>query len=332
MTTATLPSTVVTRNRVGLLDVVWLAWRQHRIAILTTTVAVLALSGWTVWNTQQLAAAWPHRPADELGRSAITKMASITNDQVELVAVFAGLIAVFWAAPLLAREYEQRTHLLAWSQDVSRGRWLLGKVLTLGAVAVGLALLLGVIADHAVGTVIATNSYTNLFIPFSFEAYPLLQVGYALFGFALGLLCSAVFRHLLPATTVTLVVFALARVAVAQVRLDYLPPVRQITPFTGMFTLDTGPGSLIVGNGYLTSSGQSADQLVQSCVPLSGTDFQQGEWQNCLRQHGVTQQYTDYRPASQIPTFRLIEVGIFLALTVICAVATWQVLRRRQTV
>ena len=333
MTTATgtLPSTVVTRARVGLLDLVWLAWRQHRIALVSTTVGVLALGGWMLWNDQQLTDAWQHRHQGELSLLSLTKLSGITIEQTQLTAVFAGLIAVFWAAPLLAREYEQRTHLLAWSQDVSQGRWLFGKLLTLGTVAVGLAVLLGVLADHAVGTVNATTGDANMFGQFIFEAYPLLQVGYAVFGFTLGLLCSAVFRHLLPATTVTLVVFAVVRAVVASLRLDYLAPVRQISPFTGMFTFTDGAGSMVVGNGYLTATGQSTGAIDAQCQPASASDTMT-DWVNCMRQHGVTQQYTDFRPGSQIPTLRLIEFGIFVALTLICAVVAWQTLRRRQTV
>lgn len=48
MTTATesMSSTVVTRNRVGWLDLAWLSWRQHRAALISTTLLVLAMCGW----------------------------------------------------------------------------------------------------------------------------------------------------------------------------------------------------------------------------------------------------------------------------------------------
>ena len=34
------------------------------------------------------------------------------------------LAGVFWGGPLIAREIEQDTHRLAWTQSISRGRWL----------------------------------------------------------------------------------------------------------------------------------------------------------------------------------------------------------------
>ena len=40
---------------------------------------------------------------------------------------------VFLGIPLLAREHEQRTLLLAWSQDITPQRWLWTKLALLGA-------------------------------------------------------------------------------------------------------------------------------------------------------------------------------------------------------
>lgn len=38
------------------------------------------------------------------------------------------LLGVFIAAPLLSREFEQRTHLFAWSQSITKLRWVLVKL------------------------------------------------------------------------------------------------------------------------------------------------------------------------------------------------------------
>jgi len=48
------------------------------------------------------------------------------------------LIGMFWGGPLVAREIEQGTYRLAWTQSVSRGRWLATKlgIFLLGAAAV----------------------------------------------------------------------------------------------------------------------------------------------------------------------------------------------------
>ena len=41
-----------------------------------------------------------------------------------MLAVAPALIGVFWGAPLVARELEAGTHRLAWTQSVTRTRWL----------------------------------------------------------------------------------------------------------------------------------------------------------------------------------------------------------------
>jgi ABC-type transport system involved in multi-copper enzyme maturation permease subunit len=56
------------------------------------------------------------------------------------------LAGMFWAAPLVSREYEAGTHRLAWTQSVSPLRWLTIKIaLIFGAIAAA-ALALGLLA------------------------------------------------------------------------------------------------------------------------------------------------------------------------------------------
>ena len=58
------------------------------------------------------------------------------------VVVFPALVGLFVGAPLLARELQHGTHRLAWTQSVTRRRWLLSKTLLLSlATALGAALL-----------------------------------------------------------------------------------------------------------------------------------------------------------------------------------------------
>jgi len=45
-----------------------------------------------------------------------------------VVLVVPALIGVFWGAPLIARELETGTFRLAWTQSVTRTRWLAVKL------------------------------------------------------------------------------------------------------------------------------------------------------------------------------------------------------------
>ncbi len=47
-----------------------------------------------------------------------------------------GLIGMFWGAPLIAREFETGTFRLAWTQGVTRTRWLAAKLSVAGLAAI----------------------------------------------------------------------------------------------------------------------------------------------------------------------------------------------------
>lgn len=167
-----------TRARVSVVDLGWLTWRQHRWSVLSVGVAMLALFGYGATHD-------PRQTVDY---------------QIYVLPSMAGIIAVFWAAPLLAREYEQHTTLLAWSQDVTPLRWLVGKAVPLAVIAVGLAAATGALASSVADSLhhLRPQDFTR-FDGLHFEMSVLPQVGYVLFGFALGLALSALIRRTVPA-------------------------------------------------------------------------------------------------------------------------------------
>src|ERR1035437_8616701 len=59
-----------------------------------------------------------------------------------LVIVIPGIIGVFWGAPLVARELEAGTFRLAWTQSVTRTRWLVIKLAVIGLASMAVAGLL----------------------------------------------------------------------------------------------------------------------------------------------------------------------------------------------
>src|ERR1022692_2592454 len=82
----------------------WLAWRQARaqIAVALGTTAAVAVAA----------------AAAGRGDSTLRLWLSV------LVVVVPGILGVFWGAPLVAGELESGSFRLAWTQDVSRVRWL----------------------------------------------------------------------------------------------------------------------------------------------------------------------------------------------------------------
>ena len=317
------------RRRVTLVDLAWLTWRQHRWALLGTTAGTLLMCAWMLWNNHAIAEAFQRTCPGRHDCGQAPQLLATASTQLDAVAGFAGVIAVFWAAPLLAREYEQRTHLVVWGQDVSPARWFYGKVLVLGLASIVLALLLGFSASAVTTEFGALSPYgDNLYYGRHFEAFAPMQVLYTTFGFALGLTLSAWFRRLLPALAGTLVVFTGVRVLADTLRFDYLPPVRLIGPIKNAFTEPLG-NHLLVDTGYADAQGRTV-AWPRAC-DVSGNATEIGDhWIACVRQHGITQQYLDLQPAGRLITFRLIECGIFLALTVAFGTLAWLRVRRAE--
>ncbi|MDI5977039.1 ABC transporter permease subunit [Amycolatopsis magusensis] len=310
-----------TRSRVGWPDLLWVTWRQHRALLLTSILLTLVGIALALSMTGLLASR--NQPmVSLLGFDALTTPARWVLLAEQGFGVF---IAVFWAAPLVSAEYERRTNLLAWSQDVSPLRWLTGKVALLLPMALVLAGAVGfagkVVADH--------YHHDDNFRQFDaavFEASPLLQVGFAGFGFALGLALSVITRRTVLSMALTLGIFAVVRFALIPARPYYLTPERDFHPIGQ-------PGWLVTEHdiwldaGYLNTAGEQLEfppvcQNLGSGVP-GGRD-------ECLRGQGIVGVYYDYQPAGRVPVFQLIEFGVFAALAALLFVVTWRVVRRVQ--
>ncbi|HEY4018709.1 MAG TPA: hypothetical protein VGM75_08480 [Pseudonocardiaceae bacterium] len=221
MTAATTPRPAVrTDFRLGTIGLIRLTLRQHRALILGTLAAglvfVLYLLAW-----RQL-----------VGGSVNELTAYGTEGVLQYSAIgYSLVVAALWGAPLLAREYEQHTHLLVWSQDVSPTRWLLTKVALLGVIVVGLASAIEAVSEHVQGQVqqslTSTGWFPNTSYLVGFEANVALQVGYALAAFALGVAIGGLVRVPVLAMVASAAVFGVIRwFVVTYARYWYLPTVQ----------------------------------------------------------------------------------------------------------
>ncbi|MFB9477252.1 hypothetical protein ACFFR3_47825 [Nonomuraea salmonea] len=147
----------------------WVAWRGQR-AQAAAIAALLVLYGAGV-AAERL----------EPGLAGLT---------FQLSGFLAGAICLIWGAPLVAREFEAGTHKLAWTQSVSRGRWLLAVVAVAAAGAVAanavLAGMLGWFLPEVGGEVMAWPYY---------ESHGPVPFGRSLLALALGVALGAATRH-----------------------------------------------------------------------------------------------------------------------------------------
>ncbi|WP_086660888.1 hypothetical protein [Lentzea kentuckyensis] len=273
---------------------VWLTWRQHRWAIIGVAIVAVLATG-ALLSTQN-------------GPVGGMLMAGFYGLIGQLA--FGAVIGVFWGAPLIARELEERTYFVAWGQDVTPVKWLRGKVLLLGGLAMALGALLG-IGDGFGGR---RESWG------AFEASPLVQAGYALFGFALGVFIGLLSRHVVTAMAATLVFYTAVRTVIAVTLRDhYLPAHRDIAGWDA--TPVVPAGALELGGGYV-----GADLNPVAVIERCAGRINEG---TCMRAaKAATGLYTDYQPLGLMWLFQVIEFLVFVLLAAVLLVLTFRVLRR----
>jgi len=302
----------------------WLLWRQHRsrvyfaLGALAVLVVVLAVTGVHMANSYHAAlrSCVATNTCDSVGDGLFSGDGAII-DIVNLTAIVPALIGLFWGAPLLAREIEEGTHKLVWTQSVTRRHWLAGKTIALlGATTVVAAIVaLSVTWWSRTFDLIDHDRFTGG----HFDVQGIVPIAYALFAASLGLAAGALLRRTLPALAVTIGVFVTLRIAVA----TYLRPhfehaVVKLLPLTAA---DNGIGgsswilhsNMVQPNGRALPSGNLLGVIPAACHP--GDKPGKANIFSCLAAHGFRQRVV-YQPASRFWTFQSIEAGLFLVLAV----------------
>ena len=84
-------------------------------------------------------------PASRTATAALLDAGFLSHDKFlrdllgPLMLAVPALLGIFWGAPLVARELETGTYRLAWTQSVTRTRWLAVKVALVGLASVAVA-------------------------------------------------------------------------------------------------------------------------------------------------------------------------------------------------
>jgi ABC-type transport system involved in multi-copper enzyme maturation permease subunit len=160
------------------------------------------------------------------------------------------VIGLFVGAPLIAREVEQGTYLLIWSQGTTRRRWFFSIVaLVAVATVVGVSLL----AIPFTVWLAAQQPVANTW--YQFDVGPVM-VAYSLFALALGIAIGSAIQRVLPAMAATLVGFIAVRLPIAMfARPSFLPPLTWEVGRTGgdQSGLFIGPQQHVDPAGHLVS-------------------------------------------------------------------------------
>jgi hypothetical protein len=322
----------------------WLAWRQARAQIAAGVAAAAAVA--------VLAAG--------AGRGDTTLRVWLSA----LVVVIPGILGVFWGAPLVAGELESGTFRLAWTQDASRARWLTCRLAVWGLAGISVAGLVSWVVSWWAGPL--DRAGMDQFG--SFDSRGIVPVGYAAFGFTLGVLLGALVRRTVPAMAATLVAFTTARVAFRLLARPHLVP-----PQAKVLTLDpssTGYGSAgfwplmppaalqpappDIPDAWVTSiaivdrrgNGLTAGELARTCpgigdraaggAPAAGgsghVQAPQGvvtAMHDCVARIAATyHEVVTYQPASRYWPLQWLELAVFVAAALVLAVACARRVRR----
>jgi hypothetical protein len=246
-----------------------------------------------------------------------------------------GLIGMFWGPPLVAREFETGTFRLAWTQGVTRTRWLAAKLGIAGVAAIAAAELFSLMLNWWASPIHKAMSGYN---PFTFGSFHtgVAPAGYAAFAFALGVTAGLFIRHTLPAMAVTLAVFTAVIVAFPiWVRPHLIPPVQAtstlslasianmpgVGAFNGYLSLAPGPaaappGAWVISSSQLTTpDGRAASsEPAGPCGPPSPAAARA-----CNRyiESLHLRQTVTYQPASRYWAFQWIETAIYLVFSLL---------------
>jgi ABC-type transport system involved in multi-copper enzyme maturation permease subunit len=240
---------------------------------------------------------------------------------------FAPMVAgLFWGAPLIARELEQGTYRLAWTQSVTRRRWLAVKFGTLVVGAVVFATVLtALFAWWLQPFNRAGLAQFSRISPSAYNFSGIVPAAYTLFAFALGTAAGAVLRRTLPAMAVTLGGFLALRLGIQALRGHFLAPLVAVTPFGG------ARGESFTGNNWVLSTDlvdRQGNVLGQGQLPVLCPPTGRSVPTQCLVEHGLQLRQV-YQPASRFWPLQGIETGIFAAVSIaLLGLAAWWTLRR----
>jgi hypothetical protein len=331
---------------------IWLTWRQFRTQA-TTAVAALAAfaillaltrphmdslyaaSGITgchggacgVLASQflnQLSNATPFGGRGALLPAGANLYTLLYGFTILVILIAPAIIGIFWGAPLIARELETRTFRLAWNQSTTRTRWLAVKLALIGLAAMAVAGAFTLVQTWWAAPINRAMSLGGSVSVFSggrfsivnFATHGITPLGYATFGFALGVTAGVLIRRAVPAMAVTLAVFAVVQ---------FVMPlwVRE-------------PGAWIMSSQTVNLAGQPVGALPAACMPAvqavqntsGGAPPSMGPLQHCLDSHGI-REAVSYQPLSHFWPLQSVETGIFLALALALAgFCFWKLGRR----
>jgi hypothetical protein len=291
--------------------VIWLGWRQQRTETLISAVVLALVAALLVPTGIEMAHAYTRDGLSHCLTASGPTCGNVLQSFHErfnkfdaLIGWFnllPGLFGVALAAPF-ALELERGTHRLAWTQSITRRRWVVTKLgLAVGSTLVAATVLIAILVWWRAPLVRLDGRMDNG----AFDSQGTVILGYSLFALGLALAIGALWRRGIPAVMVSFVAYFVARIFV-----DTWLRQRFLTPHKLTFT----PGR---------SQPRVLDHAWMLSQHVNGirSKFSPGPF-------GSEVVHVMYFPASSFWTLQAIETALFGGIGVaLVAFAAWWVLR-----
>jgi hypothetical protein len=301
---------------------IWVGWRQQRTEAAIAAAILALLAAVLVPTGLQMASAYHHD-----GLSACTGAPSIDGQCGQAVGAFfarfdqignfiawltlvPGVIGVLLAAPLLV-QIEQGTYRLDWTQSITRGRWIAGKLgLAVGAALVTSLALTLLITWWRTPFVHLQGRMENSV----FDSEGIVIFGYTLFALGLAAIVGVVWRRAVPALVVAFVGYFAARLfvdtwlrqrLVDPLTLTWVDKGREPAALHNAWVLSEGPVGHGQGGGHIVAVPTAVAKQAANAIP---TKFE-----------------AVYHPASHFWPLQIIETALFggIALALLAFAAWW---------
>lgn len=343
----------------------WVAWRQFRAQAVAAVVLLGVIAAPLLLTHNGLVPYFDrvlHCKGQQSCQLAMRIFAAqdpllrhLTN---ALAVVVPAVIGVFWGAPLIARELETGSFRLAWTQSVTRSRWMVVKLAIVGVASMIAAGLFSLMVTwwSSMHDRLQNNPFQE------YDTRGIVLIGYAAFAFALGVTLGVILRRTLAAMAATLVLFFAAHISFSSwVRQRLLPPLHSVAPLLmgagGNWRIASAPntGDWVISDDVVSPTGRVLGDAanIGSGFNVSGhgsiVTFQgvgrcpnkfpplgagqpsaavQAAMQRCANSFHLVQAVT-YQPENRYWTFQWMELSVFLcASLLLAAAATWWVRRR----
>jgi hypothetical protein len=307
--------------------VIWLGWRQQRTETLVTAGLLALLVALLVPSGVQMASAYRHdhlaaclagNPAagcSEAIQAFTSRFESIGNLMAWLTVV-PGLVGVLLAAPFVL-QLESGTYRLDWTQSITRGRWIAGKLaLAVAAAVIASAAFVGLITWWRT-PLVHVNGRMD---PSVFDSEGIVVLGYSLFALGLALAIGVVWRRAVPGLVVAFVGYFAARVFV-----DTWLRQRLTSPLTATFSTGRNGEPRALYHAFVLREHPS-DRYGHEIVPRIGPCLRAApaNVRQCVADHSSGYVHAVFQPASRFWSMQLVEFGLFAGIAVaLVAFAAW---------